>query len=186
MTRDEYLGSYIATIGVDFDIKTVQCLDKTVKMQMWDTAGQDRFRSITTSYYRGAHAIVVVCDVTDMDSFRNVPHWLEEVRRYASPDVQLMIVANKTDQIRKRVVEKSDLRELSQALGIPVVEASAKTAQGVNEAFMELTTRYVETVPDEDPKSDPVYPVFAPASTVSIKDDRGEVPSLLCPTCVLL
>ncbi|KAF9617498.1 hypothetical protein IFM89_036702, partial [Coptis chinensis] len=68
---DSYLESYISTIGVDFKIMTVEQDGKTIKLQIWDTAGQEHFRTITSSYYRGAHDIIVVYDVTDQESFNN-------------------------------------------------------------------------------------------------------------------
>ena len=71
----------------------------------WDTAGQERFRTITSSYYRGAHGIIVVYDVTDDDSFNNVKQWLNEIDRYASENVNKLLVGNKSDLIQKKKVD---------------------------------------------------------------------------------
>jgi len=86
-------------------IRTIELDGKTVKLQIWDTAGQERFRTITSSYYRGAHGIIVVYDVTDMDSFNNVKQWLQEIDRYASENVNKLLVGNKSDLVNKKVVE---------------------------------------------------------------------------------
>merc|ERR1712013_845506 len=102
---DTYTESYISTIGVDFKIRTIELEGKTIKLQIWDTAGQERFRTITSSYYRGAHGIIVVYDVTDMDTFKNVPQWLEEIDRYACENVNKLLVGNKSDMTSKKVVE---------------------------------------------------------------------------------
>lgn len=75
--------SYISTIGVDFKIRTLEVDGKVIKVQVWDTTGQERFRTITSSYYRGAHGIAIVYDTTDFQSFTNVKKWLQEVERYA-------------------------------------------------------------------------------------------------------
>ncbi|KAL0401006.1 UNVERIFIED_CONTAM: Ras-related protein RIC1 [Sesamum latifolium] len=101
---DSYLDSYISTIGVDFKIRTVEQDGKTIKLQIWDTAGQERFRTITSSYYRGAHGIIIVYDVTDQESFNNVKQWLNEIDRYASENVNKLLVGNKCDLADNRAV----------------------------------------------------------------------------------
>jgi small GTP-binding protein len=92
---DTYTESYISTIGVDFKIRTIDLDGKTVKLQIWDTAGQERFHTITSSYYRYAHGIIIVYDVTDMESFLSVKQWLHEIDRYASENVNKLLVGNK-------------------------------------------------------------------------------------------
>ena len=82
-------------------IRTIQLETKTIKLQIWDTAGQDRLRTITSSYYRGAHGIIVVYDVTEMETFNNVKQWLHEIDRYASEGVNKLLVGNKSDLVTK-------------------------------------------------------------------------------------
>ncbi|ONM17715.1 Ras-related protein RABD1 [Zea mays] len=104
---DSYVDSYISTIGVDFKIRTVEVEGKTVKLQIWDTTGQERFRTITSSYYRGAHGIINVYDITDMESFNNVKQWLDEIDRYANDSVRRLLVGNKCDLAENRAVDTS-------------------------------------------------------------------------------
>ncbi|KAJ9556538.1 hypothetical protein OSB04_011152 [Centaurea solstitialis] len=73
---NSYVDGYISTIGVDFKISTLELDGKTIKLQIWDTACQERFRTITSSCYRGAHGIIILYDVTEMESFNNVKQWL--------------------------------------------------------------------------------------------------------------
>ncbi|KAF3670420.1 hypothetical protein FXO37_08549 [Capsicum annuum] len=119
---DSYLESYISTIGVDF----------------WDTAGQERFRTITSSYYRGAHGIIVVYDVTDQESFNNVKQWLSEIDRYASDNVNKLLVGNKCDLTAQKVVSTETAQAFADEIGIPFMETSAKNATNVEQAFMAM------------------------------------------------
>nr|KAJ0190785.1 hypothetical protein LSAT_V11C800393240 [Lactuca sativa] len=120
---DSYLDSYISTIGVDF----------------WDTAGQERFRTITSSYYRGAHGIIIVYDVTDLESFNNVKQWLSEIDRYASENVNKLLVGNKCDLAESRAVSFDTAKEFADGIGIPFMETSAKDATNVEQAFMAMS-----------------------------------------------
>lgn len=135
---DTYTESYISTIGVDFKIRTIELDGKTIKLQIWDTAGQERFRTITSSYYRGAHGIIVVYDVTDQESFNNVKQWLQEIDRYASENVNKLLVGNKCDLTTKKVVDYTTAKEYADQLGIPFLETSAKNATNVEQAFMTM------------------------------------------------
>ncbi|OAY53118.1 ras-related protein RIC1 [Manihot esculenta] len=135
---DSYIESYISTIGVDFKIRTVDQDGKTIKLQIWDTAGQERFRTITSSYYRGAHGIIIVFDVTDEESFRNVKAWLTEIDKFATDNVNKLLVGNKCDLNSKRVVSSETARAFADEIGIPFLETSAKNATNVEDAFMTM------------------------------------------------
>ncbi|KAL9649710.1 hypothetical protein ABK040_009526 [Willaertia magna] len=137
---DTYTESYISTIGVDFKIRTIELDGKTIKLQIWDTAGQERFRTITSSYYRGAHGIIIVYDVTDQESFANVKTWLNEIDRYASDNVNKLLVGNKCDLTSKKVVDRSTAEEFAKGLGIPFLETSAKTSTNVEQAFTTMAS----------------------------------------------
>src|SRR3569833_3374668 len=82
-----YTDSYISTIGVDFKIRNIELDGKKIKLQIWDTANQEHYKTITSSYYRGAHGIAIVYDVTDQESFNNVRNWLQEIDKFASDNV---------------------------------------------------------------------------------------------------
>jgi small GTP-binding protein len=135
---DTYTESHISTIGVDFKIRTIQLDGKTIKLQIWDTAGQERFRTITSSYYRGAHGIIVVYDTTDSETFEHVKTWLHEIDRYASENVNKLLVGNKSDLTSKRQVETESAKEFADSVTIPFLETSAKNATNVEDAFMTM------------------------------------------------
>jgi len=135
---DAYTESYISTIGVDFKIRTIEIDGKTIKLQIWDTAGQEKFRTITASYYRGAHGIIVCYDITDAASFANVKNWLQEIDRYATGSVNKLLVGTKCDLASKRVVDQSKAKELADSLGVSFLETSAKNSINVEEAFVTM------------------------------------------------
>ena len=119
-------------------IRTIQLEGKTIKLQIWDTAGQERFRTITSSYYRGAHGIIVVYDTTDSETFEHVKTWLHEIERYASENVNKLLVGNKSDLTTKRQVETEAAKEFADSANIPFLETSAKNATNVEDAFMTM------------------------------------------------
>lgn len=133
-----YTDSYISTIGVDFKIRTIEVEGKTIKLQIWDTAGQDRFRSITSTYYRGAHGIIIVYDVTESETFQNIKIWLAEIEKCASPTVKRLLVGNKCDLVGRRQVETETAQAYAQKLGISFLETSAKSSTNVEQAFVVL------------------------------------------------
>ncbi|MCO5553727.1 hypothetical protein L7F22_007253 [Adiantum nelumboides] len=112
-------------------------LELSVELE-WDTAGQERFRTITSSYYRGAHGIIIVYDVTDQESFNNVKQWLNEIDRFASENVNKLLVGNKSDLTAKKVVDTQTAKAFADEIGIPFLETSAKNASNVEDAFMTM------------------------------------------------
>ncbi|KAI0344988.1 ras-domain-containing protein [Trametopsis cervina] len=144
--EDAFTDSYLSTIGVDFKIRTVDLDGKTVKLQIWDTAGQERFRTIAAAYYRGAHGIIVVYDVTDGESYEHIKSWLTEIDRYATEGVHKLIVGNKADLEERRVVQHEAAAEFAAQLNIPLLETSAKTSTGVEEAFLAMGKQIKESV----------------------------------------
>eukprot|EP01125_Pyxidicula_operculata_P016458 TRINITY_DN566_c0_g1_i7.p1 TRINITY_DN566_c0_g1~~TRINITY_DN566_c0_g1_i7.p1 ORF type:complete len:207 (-),score=37.23 TRINITY_DN566_c0_g1_i7:128-748(-) len=144
-TDNTFVETFISTIGVDFKIKTSQIDGTNVKLQIWDTAGQERFRTITSSYYRGAHAILIVYDVTNRESFENVSRWLQEVDRYASENVQKILIGNKIDLENERKVSSEEGRELAESYCIPFFETSAKmSTTSIGESFDAVTKTLIQ------------------------------------------
>lgn len=145
-----------ATIGVDFRVHKMEVKGRKVKMSIWDTAGQERFRTITASYYRGAQGVILVYDVSSRESFEALPRWLEELENYVPPEVVKIIVGNKLDKEYSRQVPTTEGASFAQRTGCLFVEASAKTAVGVTEAFSDVVARIIDTPAlwgDEKPKA---------------------------------
>eukprot|EP00035_Acanthoeca_spectabilis_P001942 m.83846 g.83846 ORF g.83846 m.83846 type:complete len:299 (+) comp11248_c0_seq1:145-1041(+) len=134
MSDDTFTDRFISTIGVDFRVRTVRHSGLSVMLQIWDTAGHERFRTITSSYYRGAHVVMILYDTTDPESLAGIPGWLKEIDRYATEGVKKILVGTKTDGVR--MINRDEAEALARSLGIPHVETSAKTDTNVKGAFM--------------------------------------------------
>jgi len=85
------------TIGVEFGARMINIDQKQIKLQIWDTAGQESFRSITRSYYRGAAGALLVYDITRRDTFNHLTTWLDDARQHSSSNMVIMLIGNKSD-----------------------------------------------------------------------------------------
>lgn len=134
-----YSGEFQATIGVDFKVSTVKINSKVIKLQLWDTAGQDRFKNIVASYYRGAQGIFIVYDVTNRISFTNVTKWYQETINYLPETTVRFLIGNKCDMNSPfRVVSHEEASNLANSLGIEYLETSAKNSINVGDIFNQM------------------------------------------------
>jgi len=135
---DSFTPSFITTIGIDFKIRTIELEGKRIKLQIWDTVGQERFRTITTAYYRGAMGILLVYDVTDEKSFNNIRNWIRNIEQHATESVNKILIGNKCDMVEKKVVDSARGKALADEYAIKFLETSAKNSINVEEAFITL------------------------------------------------
>lgn len=135
-----------ATIGVDFMIKTVEIDGEKIKLQIWDTAGQESFRSITRSYYRGAAGALLVYDITRRDTFNHLTTWLDDARQHSSSNMVIMLIGNKSDLESRREVKREEGEAFAREHGLVFMETSAKTAAGVEEAFINTAKEIYEKI----------------------------------------
>ncbi|KPP63135.1 ras-related protein Rab-39B-like [Scleropages formosus] len=145
-TEDQFLENINQTVGVDFYVHFVEVEPGIrIKLQFWDTAGQERFRSVTRSYYRNSVGGLLVFDLGNRASFQHVHEWYTEVLEKVQPHTVLFVlVGNKSDMEteERRQVSREEAEDLAAQMGVPYVEASAKSSLGVTEAF-ELLTRCI-------------------------------------------
>lgn len=133
---DSFSESFITTIGIDIKFRYLEIDGKTVKVQVYDSAGQERFRSITTSFYRRANGLLLVYDVTDRASFEHIANWMHDIERNADPDISIVLVANKSDCPKNKLaVTEEEGKVLAEQFKIPFIQTSAKTNTNVSEAF---------------------------------------------------
>ena len=133
---------HMATIGLDYRVKTMKLKNnKEVKIQIWDTAGQDRFRSITKNYYKGSHGIILIYDITNRRTFENVQQWISQIREETSQNVVIYLIGNKIDMKEERKVSTEEGKKLADELGLPFMETSAKEGININEVFDDIVER---------------------------------------------
>ena len=141
---NSFSKSTVSTIGVDLQSKIIDISGKKVKYLIWDTAGEDRMKTMTYSYYRGCHVILVVYDVTERKSFQNVTTWVECIDKFAKSNVLKILVGNKTDLEDKRVITTEEGKKLAEENGLKYYEISALKISGLHEMFEDIAKEYVE------------------------------------------
>jgi len=134
------------TIGVEFGSRTITVANQQIKLQIWDTAGQEKFRSITRSYYRGAAGALLVYDITRRETFDHLTTWLEDCRKFSSQNITIMLIGNKSDLEHSRVVSREEGERFARENGLFFLETSSKTAQNVEEAFINVAKDIFEKV----------------------------------------
>ncbi len=139
-----FAGTYKVTIGADFLNKDLMLGSEAFKLQIWDTAGQEKYRSLGLAYYRGADACMFVFDVTDVRTFNNLGAWVEtffsEMPEKQTESFPIVIVGNKTDKPGRTVSQEMARKWCHAHGGFSYFEVSAKSAAGIDPAFEKLTS----------------------------------------------
>ena len=148
-------GKFDPTIGVDFvriiknkkiqKLKTIEVEGKKVKLQIWDTAGEERFRNITSSYYKGGHGILLMYDITNRNSFESIKNWLIEVEKHADKNIYKILIGNKIDLEKDRDITYNEGKEYAESEGMKFIETSAKDGSNIEEAFELITKEIIKS-----------------------------------------
>ena len=138
--------AHLSTIGLDYRLKTMTLENgKNIKLQIWDTAGQDRFRAITKNYYKGANGIILIYDVTNLQTYENVKNWINQIREEANPNVVIYLAGNKVDVNEElRVVKAEEGQKIADEYNLTFYETSAKSGININEIFEDLVKKVDE------------------------------------------
>ncbi|XP_071480499.1 ras-related protein Rab-22A-like [Diadema setosum] len=138
---DTYYESIPPTIGASFMSKTLAVDEKMYKFQIWDTAGQEKYRGLAPMYYRGAAAAIVVYDITSQTSFSKVRDWIRELRQHGPENIVVSIAGNKCDLDDLREIPTRIAAEYAEEVGAVFTETSAKTAANIKELFIEISKK---------------------------------------------
>jgi len=144
--------SATATIGVDFRVKKLSVKGKPYRLLLFDTAGQERFRTLTSSYYRNAQGCILVYDVSNRESFLSMEHWFGECKTYAEENVVKVLVGSKIDKTGARAVKFEEGKALADRHGAGFIEVSSKTRENVKVPFVQVVDKIVEDPELMNPK----------------------------------
>lgn len=135
--KNEFSNEYANTVGMDYLSCNVEIDEKIFHLQLWDTAGSEKFRSVTRGYYSNTACVLVVYDITSEKSFISVKAWIEDCKAYTSKNAHFVLVGNKNDLEAQRKVNKDEAWAFATENGMSFFESSALTAYNINEIFID-------------------------------------------------
>ncbi|WKY15801.1 hypothetical protein Q1695_000912 [Nippostrongylus brasiliensis] len=153
--ENTFRADHVSTLGVDFKLKTIKLGRDKIRLELWDTAGMERYRTIYNSYYHSAHGVMCVYDMTSEKSFNNLEgYWLKEIKHHAPQNAVLMLVGNKADLEAEKQVDFARAERLATRLGVSLYEVSAKTGINCEDAFQTLAAAMREKITASSMHSD--------------------------------
>jgi small GTP-binding protein len=146
-SEDTYKDDYEVTIGLNYRIKTLNIDNNPIRMQIWDTSGEEKFKAIAKNFYRGAHGVLLIYDICEKNSFLDVKSWIEQIIENTDNDNLVMILCgNKCDMEKERNISKNEGENLANSYKIPFFECSAKENINIDEIFNTLAKNIYEKV----------------------------------------
>ncbi|XP_021513104.1 ras-related protein Rab-17 [Meriones unguiculatus] len=147
-------SSVLPTVGCAFFTKVVDFGSSSLKLEIWDTAGQEKYHSVCHLYFRGANAALLVYDITRKDSFHKAQQWLEDLEKEFHPgEVVVMLVGNKTDLSEEREVTFQEGKEFAESKSLLFMETSAKLNYQVSEVFNTVAQELLQRAGDKGSSS---------------------------------
>jgi small GTP-binding protein len=170
-TDNKFIKNHLTTIGIDYKAKDISINNKSIKLKIWDTAGQERFRNITQQYYKNADGILLIYDVSDLNSFEKVRDWMKQIQS-CTPNgtIAIVLVGNKCD-VDNRSVSIEEGKELAAEFNIKYFETSALNNINVEDTFNYLAKEIlrIKDVKDESGGDKEVISLRKRSSTKSEK-----------------
>ena len=147
-TDDKFPEAHISTIGVEYKSHILKTDKYKITLNIWDTSGQERFRSITKSFFTNTNGVLFVYDITNLKSFENVKNWIKDSEMFGKYDS--ILCGNKLDLNNKREVQFDTLKEYGIKQKMPVIETSAKEGTNIKEAFKMMVDQILKERSDEE------------------------------------
>ena len=144
-TEGTFTDEFLTTIGIDFKWKIIEFNETQVKIVLYDTSGQSRFRTVVTSYYKNTDAILFIYDITERATFEKFPEWLQQIKDKSSIEMdKIIIFGNKNDCAESRKVSVEEAQKLSKSLGITFVEGNVKNNVNITPVINTILSRLLE------------------------------------------
>ena len=135
--KNKFNNLYTPTVGFEFCNLNIKMKGKNIRLQIWDTCGQEKFRSLITNFYRNASLVIIVYSIDEENSFRHIDQWLNEIRAQTSPDIKIFLIGNKSDLYNNRKIKVERAKHFSQERLLDFfIETSAKNGDNVIFTFV--------------------------------------------------
>ena len=136
-TKDSFINNYTPTVGFEFFNLYLKIKEKNIKLQIWDTCGQEKFRSLISNFYRNSSLAMIVYSIIDKESYNNIDLWLNEIKTQTSPDIKIFLIGNKTDLVNSRVIRTEKAKKFADERSLNYfIETSAKNGDNIMNAFV--------------------------------------------------
>ena len=133
--HNKFVNEYQSTVGVEFGAKNIDIEGQTFRIQIWDTTGQENFRCLTRSYFKNSVCAIITYDITNKQSFDNIQDWINEIKNQSSKDILLVLVGNKIDLEKERIVNYDEGKKFAEDNDMLFIETSALNGNGINQLF---------------------------------------------------
>jgi len=137
-SKNIFSTSYISTLGIDFESKNINIDNKTINLQIWDTAGQEKYKVLSKNYYNNSNAFIIVYDITNLESFESVMNWIDQIKENAPENVKSILLGNKSDLEEKRIISEEEGKNLAKKININFYETSAQNGANIEKAIDNL------------------------------------------------
>ncbi len=143
-SEDKFIENYFASTGIELKTTSIQIDGKSIKIQLWDTAGQEKYRAMTKNLYLKSQGIIILFDITNETSFINLKNWMSQIKESCGEDIPILLVGNKIDLEDNRVINKERAMEYANNENIEYIEVSSKTGENINEALTSLLQKILK------------------------------------------